>query len=83
MIDVTLVSNSGDGRTRSLSARDGVLLEDFLEVNFDGDVSDFSISVRRDGDNMRVGTDFELSESLEDGDRVSLAPKKVEGAVTL
>ncbi len=62
MINVTLVTNSGDGMPRSLEVREGVCLEDFLEVNFDGDLDDFTVSIRRDGSSFEPS----MSEELQD-----------------
>lgn len=75
MIHVTLVSNSGDGLPRSLEVRNGVCLEDFLEVNFDGNLDDFTISIRRDGASFEP----DLDETLHDSDRICLAPSRVKG----
>ena len=77
MINVTLVTNSGDGCPRLLEARDGVLLEDFLDVNFDGDLDKFIVSIRRNGESFEPETD----EVLLTGDRVCLAPRNVKGEI--
>lgn len=75
MINVILVANQGDGMPRSLQVRDGVCLMDFLEVNFDGDLENYTVSIRRDG------TSFEpdMEEVLLDSDRVCISPSKVKG----
>lgn len=75
VIKVILVTNSGDGMPKSLEVRDGVSLEDFLEVNFDGDLDDFTISIRRDGSSFEP----DMSEHLYDSDRICLAPSRVKG----
>jgi len=48
---------------------------DFLEVNFDGDLENYTVSIRRDG------TSFEpdMEEVLLDSDRVCISPSKVKG----
>lgn len=79
MINVVLVTNSGQGVPRNLSVRDGTTIDDLLQVNFDGHVEDFTVSVRRDG----VSEVADLDDELEDGDRICLSPQKVEGAATL
>jgi len=76
MIQVTLVTNSGQGVPRQLSVREGTTIDDLLQVNFDGHVEDFTVSVRRDGCSEVADLDDELC----DGDRVCLAPTKVDGA---
>jgi len=76
MVTVTLVVNSGSGVPRTLEVRDGTSVEDFLNVNFDGHVEDFTVSIRRDG----ISEEADLLDELCEGDRVCLAPKKVDGA---
>lgn len=76
MVSVTLVCNSGQGVPRQLSVREGTTVDDLLRVNFDGHVEDFTVSIRRDG----CSEIADLDDELEDGDRVTLAPLKVEGA---
>jgi hypothetical protein len=48
-----------------------------LNVNFDGEVESFTVSVRRDG----VSEETDLLDELCDGDRICLAPRKVDGAM--
>jgi len=79
MISVTLVCNSGQGVPRTVQIREGTTVEEFLQVNFDGHLEDFTVSLRSDG----VSSEAELYDVLEDGDRLTLAPNKVEGAVQL
>lgn len=77
MINVTLVTNDGSGMPRTIPVRDGATVEDLLSVAFEGNLEDFTIQVRpRDG----VSRAGDLSDELRDGDRVVLAPEKVEGA---
>jgi len=76
MVNVTLVCNSGQGVPRQLSVRDGTTVGEMLNVNFDGHVEDFTVSVRIDG----YSEEADLDDVLEDGSRVTLAPRKVEGA---
>lgn len=79
MIKVTLVTNDGDGIPVNHSIREGTILEDFLNVAFGGDPDDFTIRVRSNGNNVEDQGGY----VLQDGDRVSVAPAKVEGAATL
>ena len=76
MVNVTLVTNSGQGVPRQLSVREGTTVEELLQVNFDGHIEDFTISLRRDG----VSEVADLDDELEDNDRLVLAPRKVDGA---
>jgi len=76
MISVTFVSNSGQGVPRQLSVREGTTVEECLQVNFDGHLEDFTISLRRDG----VSEVADLDDELEDNDRICLSPSKVDGA---
>lgn len=76
MVNVTLVTNSGQGVPQRLSVREGTTVGEMLNVNFDGHVEDFTVSCRRDGCSEVV----DLDDELEDGDRVVLAPSKVDGA---
>jgi len=76
MLNVTLVTNSGQGVPRQLQVREGTSVGEMLNVNFDGHVEDFTVSCRRDGCSEVV----DLDDELEEGDRLTLAPLKVEGA---
>lgn len=76
MINVTLVHNGGAGLPVKTPVVEGTTLEKFLEVAFDGDVNDFTIRVRANGTSVTVHSDY----VLQDEDRVSLAPIKVDGA---
>jgi len=76
MLNVTLVTNSGQGVPRQLQVREGTSVGEMLNVNFDGHVEDFTVSCRRDGCSEVV----DLDDELEDNDRICLSPSKVEGA---
>lgn len=77
MIEVTLVSNNGGGIPVRIPVTEGTTIEKFLEVSFDGNPDDFTVRVRCNGTSVQVHRDY----VLHDGDRVSLAPTKVEGAI--
>lgn len=79
MIEVMMVTNDGAGLPRRVPVVEGTSLEKFLEVSFDGNPDDFTIRVRANGATVEAHQDY----ILQDGDRVSLAPKKVEGEVSL
>jgi hypothetical protein len=76
MINVTLVTNDGNGLPQDLRVRPDTTVGELLDVHFGGDMEDFSLQVRRDGFSQSVNENFELRE----GDRLSVAPRKVEGA---
>ncbi len=76
MINVTLVHNGGTGLPIKTPFVEGITLEKFLEVAFDGDPDEFTIRVRANGTSVEAHRDY----VLQDGDRVSLAPVKVDGA---
>lgn len=76
MINVTLVSNDGAGLPVQIPVAEGTTLEKFLEVSFEGNPDEFVIRVRCNGTSVTVHEDY----VLQDGDRVSLAPTKVDGA---
>lgn len=76
MVNVTLVTNSGQGVPRTVQVREGTTVGEFLQVNFDGHVEDFTVSIRRDG----CSEVADLDDELEDSDRICLAPTKVDGA---
>ncbi len=78
-IEVTLVSNDGDGQPVVVPCIPGTTLEKFLEISFSGDPEDFKIRVRTNGTTI----DADEEHVLQDGDRVSIAPKKIDGAVML
>lgn len=75
MIEITLVTNEGSGLPCKIPVVDETTLEKFLEVSFPGDPEDFTIRVRANGTSVEAHREY----VLQDGDRVSLAPKKVEG----
>lgn len=75
MIAVTLVTNNGAGVPVRVQVVEGTTLEKFLEVSFDGDPDDFTIRIRANGTSVEGHTDY----VLQDGDRVSIAPTKVDG----
>lgn len=77
MIEVTLVSNDGGGLPRKVPAVEGTTLEKFLELSFDGNPDKFKIRVRANGVSVDAHEDY----VLQDGDRVSLVPVKIDGAV--
>ena len=76
MIEVTLVTNDGSGLPCRVPVAEGTTLEKFLEVSFDGDPDEFKIRVRANGISVEGHRDY----ILQNGDRVSLAPTKVDGA---
>jgi len=76
MINVTLVHNGGAGLPVKTPVVEGTTLEKFLEVAFDGNPDEFTIRVRANGTSVEAHRDYVLCE----GDRVSLAPVKVDGA---
>jgi len=77
MIDVFMVSNSGNGVPVRFPVAEGTTLDAFLNVSFDGgDLDDFVIKVRSNGTSVQAYGEY----VLQDGDRVSLTPSKVEGA---
>lgn len=75
MNEVTLVSNDGCGLSVRIPVVEGTTLEKFLKVSFKGDPDEFTIRVRANGTSVEAHRDYVLC----DGDRVSLAPSKVEG----
>lgn len=77
MINVTLVTNDGAGLPVRVPVIEGTTLEKFLEVSFEGDPDEFTIRVRANGTTVEAHKDY----VLQDDDRVSLAPTKVEGAL--
>jgi len=78
MLKVTLVTNDGNGQPTEIPCADGTTLDDFLRLCFDGydRLDDFTIRVRSGGVNVADVDDY----LLQDGDRVSIAPAKIEGA---
>lgn len=77
MVNVTLVTNDGSGQPRQIPVRSGATVADLLNVAFEGDPDDFTVQRRpRDG----VSSQANLHDELQDGDRITLAPTKVEGA---
>ena len=77
MLNVTLVTNDGDGGVQQLTVNPGITLGTFLDFYLpDRDLDDFTIRVRSDGESFVAETDY----VLRDGDKVTLAPQKIEGA---
>ena len=77
MLEVTLVTNDGAGLPCQIPVVEGTMLEDFLAVSFDGNIDDFTIRVRCNGTSCEAHRDY----VLQDGDRISLSPTKIDGAV--
>ena len=75
MIEVTLITNDGAGLPVRVPVVEGTTLEKFLEVSFDDDPNEFTIRVRANGTTVEVHNDY----VLQDGDRVSMAPTKIDG----
>jgi hypothetical protein len=79
MINVTLITNDGAGLPQQVDVADDTRLEDFLRVAFEGDIEEFKIRVRANGTSVEAHMDY----ILQDGDRISLAPLKVDGSDTV
>ncbi len=77
MINVTLVTNDGSGLPRQCPVRAGTTVGEFLGVAFEGDPDDFTAQIRPSGG---VSRRADMDDELCDGDRITLAPTKVEGA---
>lgn len=77
MIEVTLVTNDGAGLPCRIPVVAGTTLEKFLDVSFEGNPDDFTVRIRANGTTVDAHRDY----VLQDGDRVSMAPTKVDGAV--
>jgi hypothetical protein len=76
MINVTLVSNDGSGLPCRIPVVEGTTMERFLEVSFEGNPDDFTIRIRTNGTSVEAHRDY----VLQDGDRISMSPKKVDGS---
>jgi hypothetical protein len=76
MINVTMITNDGAGLPTSIPVVEGTTLEKFLAVSFGGDPDDYTIRIRANGMTVEAHNDY----VLQNGDRVSVAPRKVEGA---
>ena len=76
MITITLITNEGSGLPSLIPIVEGTTLDKFLEVSFQGDSDEFTIRVRANGTSVEAHRDY----VLQDGDRVSLAPIKVDGS---
>ncbi|KKN99040.1 hypothetical protein LCGC14_0142850 [marine sediment metagenome] len=75
MIEVTLVSNADGGIPVRIPVVPNTTLEKFLEVSFNGDPDEFLIRIRANGTSIEAYEDY----VLQNEDRVSLTPKKIEG----
>jgi len=75
MIEVTLITNEGAGLPSRIPVVEGTTLGKFLEVSFDRNLDDFTIKVRANGASVEVHDDY----VLQDEDRISLAPSKIDG----
>ena len=76
MIEVTLISNNGAGLPCRTPVVEGTTLAKFLDVAFEEDPDNFTIRVRANGTSVEAHQDY----VLQDGDRVSLAPNKIDGS---
>lgn len=77
MIEVTLITNNGAGLPCRIPVVENTTLEKFLELSFEGNPDDFTIRVRANGTTVQTHRDY----VLQDGDRISMAPTKVDGAI--
>jgi len=77
MVTVRLVTNDGAGIPKDIDVVSETTLGQFLGVHFDGNLNDYTIRIRANGASIEAHEDY----VLQDGDRVSLAPKKIEGAL--
>ena len=75
MIEITLITNEGSGMPAKIPVVENTTLEKFLEVSFEGDPDEFTIRIRANGTSVEAHKDY----ILQDGDRVSLAPSKIDG----
>lgn len=75
MVNVTLVTNDGAGLPKRIQVVEGTTLEKFLGVSFDGHPDEFTIRIRANGLSVEAHVDYVLQE----GDRVSLSPRKIQG----
>ena len=80
MIEVTLVTNDGAGTPKKYEIREGTTLATFLKMFSDVDTEEFTIRVRSNGESVTMNSEDGDNYTLQDGDRVSLASQKVEGA---
>lgn len=72
-MQITLISNSGDGDTQTITLDEGTTLATFCGNYGFSDSDRFSVRV-----NKRV---VPTSEVLQDGDRITVTPTKVPGAL--
>lgn len=79
MIQVTLITNDGEGLPVKVPVADDTTLAKFLEVSFQGNPDDFTIRIRANGTSIEAHADY----VLQNDDRISLAPRKVEGEAVL
>jgi hypothetical protein len=75
MINVTLITNKGDGIPSTIPVADGSTLGQFLDLAFEGNIEDFKIRVRANGVSVEGHDDY----VLHDGDRVSMSSRKIDG----
>lgn len=77
MINVTLISNDGNGIPQRFSVHEETTLGDFLRNHADDiDLEDYNVRVRANGVSVQAHRDY----VLHDGDRISVTAKKIEGA---
>ena len=77
MMKVQLVTNDGNGLPQEFSVEPGATVEDVLNMSFEGNIEDFTISMRPKGGVSDLAC---LTDTVQDGCRLSVAPKKVDGA---
>ncbi len=72
-ISIQLTINQGDGTTRTVSTSEGNSLQDFLTEQGYNNPDRYAARVNR--------REVDPSEILQDGDRVSVTPDKLPGAI--
>lgn len=81
MQTVKLVTNDGNGMPREIPFRNGATLGELLNISFDGDIEDFNVTTREDGQASRTWESDDLDDVLlVNGMKITLSPRKVEGA---
>ena len=71
MIKVTYIANKDSGEPRDVEIRDGISVEEFFDFHHGGELGAYSVRV-----NSLAAKGDEI---LKNGDKIVIAPKKVDG----
>ena len=77
-LKVQFVTNDGNGLPQEFSVEPGTTVEQVLNMAFEGNLEDFTFSMRPKGGVSDLAC---MTDTVENGCRLTVAPRKVDGAI--